>query len=159
QRQAQGMRVVVLTTTDVLSAEELRRGEGGKLRDRVHALLRRYPGPSYVLLVGAVAAGRGAGGGGGPPPQGPGARVKGGPAEGGYGCPDGGLLPGAAVGRFPAQSVAEVRAMVAKTLAAEAPRPGAWKRRLTVLAGIPAYNPVVDRVIEKIALARFDRVS
>jgi hypothetical protein len=50
--------------------------------------------------------------------------------------------------------------MVAKTLAFEkAPRPLDWKRRLTVLAGVPAFNPVVDKVVERLAIARFDRID
>src|SRR5262249_46172635 len=62
--------------------------------------------------------------------------------------------------RFPARDVDDVKAMVAKTLALEAAGagPGAWKRRLTVLAGIPAYNPIVDRLVEALAMNRFARI-
>ena len=38
-------------------------------------------------------------------------------------------------------------------------RPGSWRRRLTILAGIPAYNPLVDRMVESVALSRFARLS
>jgi hypothetical protein len=49
--------------------------------------------------------------------------------------------------------------MVQKILALERDsRPGEWRRRLTILAGIPAYNPVVDRLVESIAMGRFARI-
>ena len=50
-------RRTVVVTTDVLSADEIRAGDGRKLRERVNKLCRDYDGPSYVLLVGAVEAG------------------------------------------------------------------------------------------------------
>jgi hypothetical protein len=86
--------------------------------------------------------------------------MKGEPTDAGYGCRDGERLPTVAVGRLPARSEAEARAMIQKTLALErAIKPGPWKRRLTILAGIPAYNPLVDRLVENLALARFDRLD
>jgi hypothetical protein len=147
-RRDQGMRVAVIEM-----------GEPRKTLAQVHALCRAHPGTSHVLLVGAIEAAR--------PyvvvPAFPGtiSRMKGEPSDNVYGCPNGGRLPSVAVGRFPARSLDEARAMVAKTLALEraADMPGAWKRRLTVLAGIPAFNPVVDRLVEGIAMARFDRIN
>src|SRR6185437_9721187 len=102
-------------------------------------------GPSYVLLVGALAPERleerenkvlpalaGTVG-----------RMKGQPSDNGYGCLDEERLPAVPVGRFPARTVEEAQGMVAKTLEYEsATRPGPWRRRLTILAGIPAYNPL-----------------
>ena len=44
--------------------------------------------------------------------------------------------------------------MVQKTLAYERDdEPGEWRHRLTVLAGVPAYNPLVDRLVETMAFA------
>src|SRR5688500_13795165 len=53
-RRKQGMRVVVVKTTDVLSEKQLLAGDVGKLRDHVRSLCRGHPGDSCVLLVGAV---------------------------------------------------------------------------------------------------------
>src|SRR5262249_37475498 len=76
-----------------------------------------------------------------------------------YGCLDGTRLPAVPVGRLPARTPAEAKALVAKVLAFERDdRPGAWRRQLTVLAGIPAYNPLVDRLGEDPAPARFGRI-
>jgi hypothetical protein len=161
-RKAQGFRVVVVQTTDVLSADEIRCGDAARLRDHVHKLCRDHAGPSYVLLVGAIEDSRvddaekkvlpaccGTAG-----------RMKGQPSDNAYGCPGGGRLPTVPVGRFPARSAEEARGMVAKTLRYETDRrPDPWRRRLTVLAGIPAYNPIVDRLVERLALARFDRLD
>jgi hypothetical protein len=54
QRRADGMRVVVVQTTDVLSAQQLRDGDSGPLKDHVNALCRKAKGSSYVLLRGVV---------------------------------------------------------------------------------------------------------
>jgi hypothetical protein len=162
QRKGQGMRVVVVQTTDVLDADAIRAGDARKLREHINKLCREHKGPSYVLLVGAVEAGRLT------EPEkkvlpalsGTAGRMKDQPSDNGYGCLDDGRLPTVAVGRFPARTEEEARGMVAKTLEYERDaRPGLWRRRLTILAGIPAYNPLVDRLVESLALARFAKLS
>jgi hypothetical protein len=162
QRKAQGFRVVVIQTSDVLDAEQIQAGNADKLRDRVRALCREFKGTSYILLVGAIEAGRlrepeklvv-------PALRGTVGRMKAEPSDNAYGCPAEDLLPSVAVGRFPARNLAEVEGMVRKTLAFERDdKPGEWRRRLTVLAGVPAYNPLVDRLVEAQAMARFDKLS
>lgn len=162
QRKSQRLRVVVVQTTDVLSRDDLRAGDGRKLLKHLNKLCRNYQGPSYVLLVGTLASERLE------EPEdkvlpalaGTVGRMKGQPSDNGYGCLDEGRLPAVPVGRFPARTVEEVQGMVAKTLEYErTTRPGSWRRRLTILAGIPAYNPLVDRMVESAALARFARLS
>jgi hypothetical protein len=156
-RKAQGMHVVVVETTDVLTPADLVARDARPLRDHVRKLCRDYPGTSSVLLVGAV---DGSVATAVFPCRGTAGRMKGEPTDNGYGCPGGGRLPSVAVGRFPARSAAEVRAMVAKTLRHENDRrPGRWRRQMAVLAGIPAYNPLVDQLVEGIAMARFDRLD
>lgn len=161
-RKAEGLRVVVVQTTDVLGDKELRAGEAGKLREHVNKLCRDYEGTSYVLLVGAVDAPRGADAAKVvlPPLAGTVSRMKGQPTDNGYGCPGDDRLPSVAVGRFPARTVDEARAMVQKTLEFERDRlPGTWRRRLTVFAGVPAYNPLVDKLVESLAMARLDKID
>lgn len=162
ERKNQGLHVVVVQTTDVLSRDEIRTGQARKLREHINKLCRAYRGLSYVLLVGAIERNKL------PEPEskvlpalaGTVGRMKGQPSDNGYGCLDEGRLPTVAVGRFPARSENEARGMVAKTLAYERTNPpGLWRRRLTILAGIPAYNPLVDRLVESLALARFARLS
>ena len=161
-RKGEGFHVVQVLTTDVLSADEIRAGDGRKLRVRVNKFCRDYDGPSYVLLVGAVEPVRpedaertvvpALDGGVG--------RMKGQPSDNGYGCLDDGRQPTVPVGRFPARTEPEAIRMVRKTLAYEADdKPGEWRHRLTVLAGIPAYNPIVDRLVESMAFARFDKLD
>jgi hypothetical protein len=161
-RQKQGMLVVPIDVADVLSAKEICSGDGRKLRARLQKLWRDHPGRSYILLVGAIEAGDL------PKPErcvvpaliGTISRMKGQPTDSAYGCPDGKRLPTIAVGRLPANTAAEAKAMVAKILAMENDSaPGLWKRRLTVLAGIPAYNPLMDQFVEKLAIGRFDRLD
>lgn len=144
-RQAQGCRVVVLPAQP---AAELRR--------TLAATCRAHRGPSSILLFGAALAAD---------PDvvvpacaGSVSRMIGQPTDAAYGCLDGTRTPSVAVGRLPARSEGEARAMVRKIIALESAPPAAWKRRLTVLAGIPAFNPVVDRFVESLAFARFDRL-
>jgi hypothetical protein len=162
QRKSQGLHVVVVQTTDILSRDELRAGQAPKLREHINTLCRNFKGPSYVLLVGALEREKLAEPENRvlPPLEGTIGRMKGQPSDNGYGCLDEGRLPTAAVGRFPARTVEEAQGMVAKTLEYErTTEPGVWRRRLTILAGIPAYNPLVDRMVESLALARFARLA
>ncbi len=156
-RAAQGMRVTLVTTTDVLGPEDVRSGKADRLRDRVTKLCRDFDGTSYVLLVGAVEAEAGAAV---PPLPGGAGRMKNRPSDNGYGSPGEDLLPAVAVGRLPARSADEARVMVRKTLDYERDdRPGEWKRRLTVLAGAPEFNPVIDAVVERMAVAQLARID
>jgi hypothetical protein len=162
QRTKQGMRVVVVQTTDVLSAEQVRAGNGLKLRSHLQKLCRESAGLRYILLLGdtgvstlrerekmVVPCLRGTTG-----------RMKGLLTDHGYGCLGDNLLPEVAVGRLPARSVDEARQMVAKTLAFENDtRPGAWRRRLTVLAGAPGFGPILDRMVEGVAFGRLGKLG
>lgn len=152
-RQAQGLQVVRLTDPGA---------DAGKLRDRVQQLCRKHAGPSYVLLVGAVEKGGLADADARvvPPLVGTTSRMKGQPSDNGYGCLDNSLLPTVPVGRWPVRTVEEARALAQKTIRYESTdRPGDWRRRLAVLAGIPAFNPVVDQMVESQAMARFDKLD
>ncbi|MBY0229089.1 MAG: hypothetical protein K2W96_07420 [Gemmataceae bacterium] len=137
-RRAQGMKVVELRPSD-------------DLRKRIADACKAHHGASSVLLLGSLDLV--------PPCKGTLSRMKGQPTDAPYGCLDGKRLPAVAVGRLPARDAEEAEAMVAKTLALEKAAPGAWNRSLGVLAGIPAFNPVVDRLVESIAFARVDRAS
>ncbi len=162
QRKAQNMKVVIVQTTDILSDKEIFTGDAAKLGEHVRKLCRESKGTNYVLLVGAVEAGKlddpakkvl-------PPLKGTVSRMKGQPSDNGYGCLGEELLPTVAVGRLPAQSVDEAKEMVEKTLAYERnTRPGEWKRRLTVLAGVPEFNPFVDALVENLAMSRLNRID
>src|SRR5262249_11829217 len=105
-RKAQGLRVVVVQTTDVLDAKQIASVDAAKLREPVNTRCREFTGPSYGLLVGAVEGGkldepaRKVT----PALRGTVSRMKGQPSDHGYGCPGEGLLPAAAVGRFPART-------------------------------------------------------
>ena len=156
QRKGQGLRVEVVQTTDILSEREVRDGESAKLRRRIEQLCRDFEGTSYVLLVGAVEAKDldDAGRRMVPAPLGKVGRMKGQPSDGGYGAAT------VAVGRLPARSVDEARQMVRKTLAYEKDNaPGEWRRRLTVLAGAPEFNPVVDALVERQAIAQLGHID
>jgi hypothetical protein len=162
QRKSQGLHVIVVQTTDVLSRDDIRAGHGQKLGEYINKLCRDHRGTSYVLLVGALSSDRL------DEPEnkvlpalsGTISRMKGQPSDNGYGCLDVGRLPAAAVGRFPARTEEEAQGMVAKTLEYESTTPpDPWRRRLIILAGIPAYNPLIDRMVESLALARFARLS
>src|SRR5262249_32496892 len=119
-------------------------------------------GPCYILLVGAIEKGQlsdpetkvi-------PPLHGTISRMKGQPTDNPFGCPDGTRLPTVAVGRLPARGEDEARQIVRKILAfARDELPGEWRHRLTILAGVPAFNPLVDRLVESMAMSRFARLD
>jgi Peptidase family C25 len=161
-RKEQGFQTTLVLTTDVLSAAEIRGGDGRKLRDHVHKLCRDNKGANYILLIGDMAASESeeAPGKVVPSLDGGVGRMKGQPSDNGYGCLDDEHIPTVPVGRFPARTAQEAARMVKKTLAYEGDdRPGEWRHRLTVLAGVPAYNPFVDRLVETLAFARFDQLD
>jgi peptidase C25-like protein len=161
-RKAQGFNVQVLQTTDVLTAKDILRCESQKLQDHVTRLARKAPGPVYILLVGAVDPT-------GlinadlitlPPCKGTISRMKNHPTDHGYGDPDASQVCRIAVGRLPARNEEEAAAMVKKIIDFEQDqKPGEWRRRLTVLAGVPEFNPVVDALVERLALAKLERID
>lgn len=166
-RQAQGMQVMVVQTTDALSENEILQCDAAGLRDRVLCRGPAFKGTTYVLLVGAIEPVKGSERGKDaarvvlPALIGTEGRMKGQPSDNRYGVDDDDTVePTMAVGRFPARTVAEAKAMVEKTLAFERDtRPGEWKRRVTVLAGAPSFNPAVDALVERVALSRLDRLD
>ena len=166
QRRADGMRVVVVQSTDVLSARQIRDGDATALQEHIQKLCRQTTGPNYVLLVGAVRAADAATAEKivVPPLVGSVGRMKGQPTDNGYGYRDKEPVPTAAVGRFPARSEEDVRRMVEKTLTFERDRtPGAWRNRVTLLIGHPGGNSVSEKryaelFIHQIVEARFDQV-
>ncbi len=161
-RKAEGMKVVVIPTTDVLSKDEILASDGRKLAERLRAILKQAKGPCYVLLVGCVEKGnlQEAEQKIVPPLRGSISRMKDQPTDNPYGCLDDSRLPTVAVGRLPARTEAEAKQMVRKILTFERDnQPGEWRQRLTVLAGVPAFNPVVDRMVESMALSRFAKLD
>ncbi len=70
----------------------------------------------------------------------------------GYADTDGDLLPDLAVGRIPADSPAELAAVIRKILRYEQQaKPGDWQRRVNIVAGSGGFGPVTDMLIEMAA--------
>ena len=167
RRKADGMHVVIVQTTDILSAKQLRDGDSGPLKDHVNELCRKAKGPSYILLVGDVQA------------KDPAkmessvvpalhavtGRMKGEPSDNAFGLVDKDLLPSVAVGRIPARSVAEAELMVKKTLGFERDlSPGPWRNRLTLLVGNPGGSSPLEKrfaevFVQSLIKDRFERVA
>ena len=162
-RKADGFRVAVVETTDVLTPKEILTGDGRKLRDRVQQMCQAHKGASYILLVGAVEPNATMGEPEKkvlPPLKGTIGRMKQQPSDHGYGRPTDDFVDAVPVGRFPVRTVTEARQMVDKTIAFEKDvTPGDWRRRLTVLAGVPAFNPLIDSLVERMALARLEGID
>ena len=112
-RQAEGFKVVVLQTTDVLGPEQLEKKDGTALQAKLSELCAKEKSKSYVLLAG-VAEGGGANAITPIVPALPGAvgRMNGRPTDSGYGLPVDDGTPSLAVGRFPARDEQELAAMV-----------------------------------------------
>src|SRR5207237_7045136 len=135
-----GLKVVVVETTNVLTREQIRKGNAIPLQAHIKDLCQQTKGPKYLLLAGAVVASD---------PvtaeqtlvptlSGTIGRMREQPGDYGFGLPGNDGVPAVVVGRFPARTVEEVRYMVQKTLNLERDRePGTWRNRLVLLAGNP----------------------
>ncbi len=147
-RRAEGFLPLVVMTTDVLTPAQIAAGDAGPLVDRVRKFAARGKGPVNVLLAGtpgrdgitadpATVV---------PPGAGTAGRMAGEPTDHAYASPAGGARPAVAVGRFPARTAEEARAMVAKTLAFETGRPpGPWRDRLALVVGDPGGATPLER--------------
>ena len=161
------MRVVIVQTTDVLTAKQVEAGEGSPLRDHVVDLCRKAKGPSYVLLVGAVKSKDPAGAAATvvPPLRGEAGRMKGQPSDNAFGSVDKDLAPKVAVGRFPANTVLEAQQMVKKTLVFERDGPSAlWRNRLTLMVGNPGGRSAIEKqfgeiLVQSLVKDRFQRAG
>jgi len=166
-RRHEGLDVVVVRTTDILTPEQLADGDARALRRHIHGLYTEAQGRSYVLLVGAAAvtARSKAMATVVPALRGTIGRMKGQPSDNGYGCPDDNLMPTVAVGRFPVRTEAQARQIVQKTLAFERDRrPGPWRNHLTLLIGNPGGASPLQRrfaewFVQTAAAARLDGLN
>jgi len=163
-RRAEGLRVLVVETTEVLSPEEIWLSQAAPLAGRIQRLLGSAKGPGYVLLAGTA---------GTPDPSEaqrivvpavPGCNgvMRSLPSDYAYGLPrrDGDGECAAAVGRFPARTPEEMQAMVRKTLDLEqnSRRPGAWRSRLALIQGNPGAGVAADMFVEQLLTQRLGRL-
>jgi Peptidase family C25 len=164
-RRAEGMDVHVVTVDEQLKSDE--GNLGARIKSEIEHARGDRSSPTYVLLVGAATD---AGTKDGtdaivPMPGGTCGRMKGMPTDHAYGCCGEDLLPTVAVGRFPAQNLAEAQGMVDKTLAFEREaNHGDWQNRLTVLVGNPGgANEFERRMAEAVGpggmLLRFSQID
>lgn len=160
-RRAEGFKVVVLETTDVLSQEQLRQRDGRLLQARLSELVQRCNGHSCLLLAGF-------GGTVGmtnaentvlPSLYGVTGRMKGEASDVGYGLPGKDGTPMVAVGRFPARTLEEVRAMVQKTLDFEADsQPAPWRDRFVLLLDNPGGGLLAEMYMQQSLEAHLARL-
>ena len=151
-RRAEGFKVVALSTPEVFTPKQLRLGDGTALQARLKELVQGYTGRSCVLLAGIVgnAGMTNAVNATVPSLRGLTGRMKGLASDSRYGLPGDDGAPAAAVGRFPARTVAELRAMVQKTLSFEADlEPAPWRNRLVLLLGNPGGGPLADMYVQQ----------
>ena len=109
ERERQGFQVSVMTTTDLLTKEEIERGDARKVSEAVHQRCRQGHGQAYILLVGATAVGPGKDTQATvvPPLTGTIGRMKDRPTDNAFGCFGPDRLPSIAVGRLPARTAAD----------------------------------------------------
>ncbi len=147
-RKAEGLVVIIIKTTDILSDEEIREGNAESLWNHLMRLCKQNTGKNYILLAGALNAvnadmivktvvpglpGRTN-------------RMKGQMTDHAYGNPGHDYAHRVAVGRFPAQSKDEMRAMVEKTLRYEREKTsGLWRNRLVTMIGNPGGRSLIEK--------------
>jgi hypothetical protein len=151
RRHAQGLKIIVIDTTNALTPAEIQQGDGTLLQTRLKDLCTQFHGVSLILLAGAVMATN-------PEtalqtvvPARPGTtgRMRDQPGDYAYSLPDTNGKPTVAVGRFPAANEQQARDMVRKTLNLEDDtRPGAWRNRLFVFMGDPNGGALGEMMID-----------
>ena len=157
QRRADGFNVAVIS-----APEQLAQTATTPLLARIRELRAAARGPSYLLLFGAVSAPDSASAAQTvvPPLRGTVGRMRDQPQDYAYGLPDESGAPTLAVGRLPARTTGEARALVRKTLRFERDRePGRWQNRLVLLAGNPGGGPLAEMMIEPATLPRLQRLD
>lgn len=160
-RRAAGMKVQVIKTTDALSPQAINQADGTALKAKLQEIFHGQQGPKYLLLAGVSAGSRDCKPEEVVVPGLPGvtARMAGQLTDFFYGLPDRDGTPTVAVGRFPARTVQEMRAMVQKTLDLERMRNGAaWQERLLVIQGNPGGGPMAEAFVEQVTSPRLARV-
>ncbi len=134
RRKQQGFRALVVDSSDDATNGEL-------ILARLKAAIASVPGKTRVLLAGApplVGSLRGSVG-----------RMKGEESDAGFGLPGSDSAPTVAVGRFPARTEAELRAMVEKTLRFEDDQPPAgWRSGLFLMVGDPGGGMLPDLYVQ-----------
>ncbi len=163
-RRAEGFKVLVVETTNVLSPEEIWLSQGAALETCIRRLLEPGKGPNYVLLAGTAGTPDAAAAQQIVVPALPGRNgvMKQRPSDYAYGLPrrdqDGECA--AAVGRFPACTVEEMQGMVEKTLSMEqnCRRPGAWRNRLALIQGNPEAGFLGEMFVGQLMAQRLGRL-
>lgn len=145
-RRREGFDVIVARTEDIysskdtLNAVEIQR----YLQEKYKAL--RGQGPVYVLLVGAVRPAAKGDRNTLPTLTGGHGRMKGRPCDFGFSNAADTAAPTAALGRLPGRTPEEIEYMVEKILRYEtSDRPGAWKNRLSLMAGNPGGQTLMQK--------------
>jgi hypothetical protein len=164
RRRSEGMKVVVVLTTDVLSPQQLKDGDAGPLQNHVFELCKKGKGTNYVLLVGAVVSKEPAVFV--PPGRGTIERMKGQPSDNAYGSVNKDRMPRVAVGRFPANTAEEAKQMVKKTLAFEQDTStGPQRNRCTLILGNPGgggsgvQKRFAEAFMQSLVKERYERLA
>lgn len=164
-RTAEGLKVVVVETTQILTAEQIKEGNAELLKKHLRQLSEDFKGSTSILLVGtALTSGPTAEKTAVPALRGTVGRMKNRPSDQGYGCLGTELMPKIAVGRFPARNAEEARQMAAKTLKQdENCQYEEWQNRLVILMGNPGGNTwlekkLVDAYVQSAATDRLARL-
>jgi len=162
RRRAQGLKVIVLETTNALTPAEIQQGDGTPLRTRLDDLCAQFHGHSLILLAGNAFAAtpEAAVQTVVPGPPGTVGRMRG--QAGGdcaYALPNANGSPTVAVGRFPVTTAQQARAMARKTLDLEDDtRPGAWRNRLFLFMGDPGGGMIGDMMVEPALAANLAKI-
>ena len=161
-RRSEGMNVRIIQTTDVLTDKRIQDGEPAPLRDHVHEICRKCPGPVYLLLFGSVRATNPerATDTVVPPLCGKTGRMKGRPTDNAYGCLSESMTPEIPVGRLPARNKAEAKGMIEKIMRFERnDSPGPWNHRLFFAAGHPGGSSFFEKRLAEYLIQMVGRKS
>jgi hypothetical protein len=166
QRTSDEFKVIVVTTTDILSSKQIREGDVEPLKQHIEKLCQQTKAKSSVLLAGAAIVKKGddAEKTAVPTLRGTAGRMKNQPSDNAYGVVDKDLLPSVAVGRLPARNKAELRDMVQKILLYEQDKfSNDVNNQLTLIAGNPGGTSAIEQrfaetIVQNVTNTRLEKL-
>src|SRR5262249_8755032 len=150
KRQSQGFQTTLLKTTDILTPAEITANDARKLQARLRNLFKDSPQNTYILLVGAEGLPDRIDLPGKAIPLLPATtgRMQRKPTDNAFATTPDSLMPKVPLGRLPARTDAEARAMIAKILTFEDDLPTApWRRDITLLVGNPGGTSTAEKLL------------
>jgi hypothetical protein len=159
-RRQEGFNVFVVQTEEICKSNDSPAINALAIKEYLQDKYAQLRGPVYVLLAGAVRSGGNDDANTLPTLAGQCGRMKNLPCDAGYGPADSEKAKTVTIGRLPARTSNELEQMVQKILRYEQSAPaGAWKYRLSIMAGNPGGQTLMQKNLSGMVIQMIGRDS